>query len=229
MLKMVTDNKQAMREHGQWVWNRLMEWDRKMENKLWPEEDLWPEEKFRPEGNSGGGEGVKKVEKRETMKLESGGAEKVASSADGQEVSAESDSRASAVDSSSSSSTAVAPGSASKVPVTYTPAEKEQIREMEHRGRDIMFRNFVLMCQGYTRIGKVKEALSILSSSRTFREPFYLPPIQFTHIWSLFERARDMAEDGDLSAANKLAELCPKPVRTPLEDVKRELKAKRVS
>jgi pentatricopeptide repeat protein len=105
-----------------------------------------------------------------------------------------------------------------------TKEEIELQRKLEQRGKDTMFRNFVAMVQGYTRINDVESALALIESASSFREPYYLHPIRFSNIPSLLDKARDMAEDGDRQVAERLKELCPPPVDNPLDEVRRILK-----
>ncbi|KAJ3408491.1 hypothetical protein HDV05_004968 [Chytridiales sp. JEL 0842] len=105
-----------------------------------------------------------------------------------------------------------------------TRAEIELQRKMEGRGIDAMFKNFVSMVQGYTRINDLDSAIGMIEAATKFREPLYLPPIRFNNVPSLIEKARDLAENGDRQYAEKLKEVCPPPVDNPLDEVKRLLK-----
>ncbi|TPX65069.1 hypothetical protein SpCBS45565_g05467 [Spizellomyces sp. 'palustris'] len=109
-----------------------------------------------------------------------------------------------------------------------TEEEKEIIRKREARGKMDMFRNFVKVVNGYTRIGDLDSALRTISESHRFRSYYFLPQIQFSDVWSLVIQSRDLAEDGKLDIARRLLELCPRPVKSPLDEVQRRLKAKYV-
>ncbi|KNC99719.1 pentatricopeptide repeat domain-containing protein [Spizellomyces punctatus DAOM BR117] len=109
-----------------------------------------------------------------------------------------------------------------------TEGEKEIIRKREARGKMDMFRNFVRVVNGYTRIGDLDSALRTISESHRFRSYYFLPQIQFSDVWSLVIQSRDLAEDGKHDIARRLLELCPRPVKSPLDEVQRRLKAKYV-
>ena len=62
---------------------------------------------------------------------------------------------------------------------------------------------------------------------KSFREPNYLPQVEFKNIWSLVEKVIDLGErEGDHRYSRRLLELCPKPVSTPLDEVKKLLRTK---
>ncbi|KAJ3282433.1 hypothetical protein HK104_010892 [Borealophlyctis nickersoniae] len=113
--------------------------------------------------------------------------------------------------------------------VKLKETEKEEIRAKEGRGTKAMFRNFVKVTNGFTRIGDVKSALDTIAASRVFRYQFYLPHIHFTHVWSLLNAVRASAEDGYLDDARRLVQLCPPPTRSAADAVADMLKAKWVA
>ncbi|KAJ3318459.1 hypothetical protein HDU76_000823 [Blyttiomyces sp. JEL0837] len=102
--------------------------------------------------------------------------------------------------------------------------EIENVRSKEGRRRKEMLQNFIFMVQGYTRLNNIPTALDFIEKSTQFREPYYLPPIQFKNVTSLVEKISDMAEGGDLEPARRLKALCPPPADNPVEEVKRILK-----
>ncbi|KAI8921279.1 hypothetical protein DFJ77DRAFT_506912 [Powellomyces hirtus] len=115
--------------------------------------------------------------------------------------------------------------------------EKESRRKLEGRGRADMFKNFVQMVNGFTRIDDIPRALDTLEASLSFRHHGYLPQIQFTDIWSLVTRSRDLAEDGKLTTAERLIALCPPPstssanprsTSSAVDEVRRKLKMQNV-
>lgn len=69
----------------------------------------------------------------------------------------------------------------------------------------------------------------MIQSAKSFRKLGYLEPIQFSHIRGLYEKSYKLAEDGDLSIANRLVEICPRPEKGGLAQVKSSLKEKHLS
>ncbi|KAI8846590.1 hypothetical protein BC829DRAFT_445257 [Chytridium lagenaria] len=105
-----------------------------------------------------------------------------------------------------------------------TKDEVELERQKQHRGKDVMFLNFVRRTKGLTRIDDINQALDTIDASAKFREPFYLPPIHFNHINILVDRVRDLAMNGHLEYAKRLRILCDPPSDNAVEEVKRVLK-----
>lgn len=75
--------------------------------------------------------------------------------------------------------------------------------------------------QPFNRLGEYEKALDFIHQASVFRTPGYLEKIHFEHVWILFEKANELAEDGHLEVAKRLVELCPKPTETALEEVMR--------
>lgn len=69
----------------------------------------------------------------------------------------------------------------------------------------------------------------MIESSKKFRDYGYLAPIRFKDIWGLFQRAHELAENGDVSVARRLVKTCPKPERTEVQMIRGYLKDKHVS
>ena len=112
------------------------------------------------------------------------------------------------------------------LPAPISEEEKERMRVQEHRGRDHMFKAFMDMARGYTRLGQTNHAIAVMEASQKFRAQDYLRPILFRDVWSLVEKARDEAEDGNWDLGKKLMEICARPDTDPISVVQKSLKLK---
>jgi hypothetical protein len=71
--------------------------------------------------------------------------------------------------------------------------------------------------------------LDLIETSKGFREPSYLPVIEFKHIWSLVEKVISLAErEADHTHSKRLIALCPKTPDSALDQVKTLLRMKYV-
>lgn len=88
---------------------------------------------------------------------------------------------------------------------------------------------FLPSYQHVARCSEFDKAFAMIERVATFRHPGYLPPIRFHDVWNLFKQAQRLAEDGDLTVARRMVELCPKPTDRDMEHVSKFLQSRHLN
>lgn len=97
----------------------------------------------------------------------------------------------------------------------------DEISLVKHIGMWLINLHVRLMIRGWAKCDQFDRAFDMLEHSKTYRNIGYLEPIRFKDIWGMFLKADAMSQDGDLSVAKRMVEVCPKPERSDLEMVSR--------
>eukprot|EP00842_Homolaphlyctis_polyrhiza_P003935 jgi/Hompol1/4542/HPOL_003725-RA len=106
-----------------------------------------------------------------------------------------------------------------------TETEKESVRVKQGRGRDALFRAFLMVADGYARANKIDHAIKTLYATTVFRHPYYLPAVHFRDIPLLVTKAQENADNGNWRLMEEITTLCP-PLTDPLTQIQHILQQK---